>query len=95
MLTDAGSIPAASTNKQKCPVSRGVFVFGLERRVETAWTGSQNGRKPFCTTSEASRPKGERGISTLPADFLLRMRYNPFYSTMEARILDWLTVERP
>jgi len=34
--------------------------------------------------------KGERGVLKLPADWLLRMRYNPFYSVLETRTLDWV-----
>jgi len=32
---------------------------------------------------------GERGLLALPADWLLRMRYNPFYSVLEQRVLEW------
>jgi alpha-beta hydrolase superfamily lysophospholipase len=34
--------------------------------------------------------RGERGLLKLPADWLLRLRYNPFYDFMESRIVDWL-----
>jgi alpha-beta hydrolase superfamily lysophospholipase len=34
--------------------------------------------------------QGERGVLALPADWLLRIRYNPFYDFLEARLLDWL-----
>lgn len=34
--------------------------------------------------------RGERGLVSLPADWLLRQRYNPFYPYAEARVLDWL-----
>lgn len=34
--------------------------------------------------------KGERGLIKLPADWLLRLRYNPFYSYLEHRVQDWL-----
>ncbi|MGI9293925.1 MAG: alpha/beta hydrolase [Pseudomonadales bacterium] len=33
-------------------------------------------------------PRGERGILTVPIHMLMRLRYNPFYSYMEQRILD-------
>jgi hypothetical protein len=33
--------------------------------------------------------QGERGLLKLPADWLLRMRYNPFYDVIEKRTLDW------
>jgi alpha-beta hydrolase superfamily lysophospholipase len=33
--------------------------------------------------------RGERGLLSLPAPWLLRMRYNPFYEVVESRVLDW------
>ncbi len=35
--------------------------------------------------------KGERGLLKLSADWLLRMRYNPFYKVIETRVLEWFT----
>jgi len=34
--------------------------------------------------------RGERGLLKLPGDWLLRMRYNPFYEVLETRALEWL-----
>jgi alpha-beta hydrolase superfamily lysophospholipase len=34
--------------------------------------------------------QGERGLLTLPLDWLLRLRYNPFYDYLEARVLSWV-----
>ena len=34
--------------------------------------------------------QGERGVLTIPENFLLRLRHNPFYAYQEARILEWL-----
>ena len=34
--------------------------------------------------------KGERGLLRIPADWLLRLRYNPFHSYMQTRVLEWL-----
>jgi alpha-beta hydrolase superfamily lysophospholipase len=34
--------------------------------------------------------RGERGLLKIPEDWLLRMRYNPFYSYMEERVMDWV-----
>jgi pimeloyl-ACP methyl ester carboxylesterase len=34
--------------------------------------------------------KGERGLLSIPADWLLRMRYNPFYPYLESRVIGWL-----
>jgi alpha-beta hydrolase superfamily lysophospholipase len=34
--------------------------------------------------------KGERGLLKIPEEWLLRMRYNPFYSYLEERVLDWV-----
>ena len=34
--------------------------------------------------------RGERGLVRIPADWLLRQRYNPFYPYLEARVLQWL-----
>ncbi len=33
--------------------------------------------------------QGERGLLKLPGDWLLRMRYNPFYKVIEQRVLEW------
>ncbi|MGI9571005.1 MAG: alpha/beta hydrolase, partial [Desulfobulbia bacterium] len=33
--------------------------------------------------------KGERGVLKLPGDWLLRMRYNPFYKFLENRVTEW------
>ncbi len=37
---------------------------------------------------------GERGLVRIPADWLLRQRYNPFYPYLEARVLQWLDAGR-
>lgn len=34
--------------------------------------------------------QGERGLLKLPADWFLRLRYNPFYAYLEARVLAWI-----
>jgi alpha-beta hydrolase superfamily lysophospholipase len=34
--------------------------------------------------------KGERGLLKIPAEWLLRLRYNPFYTYMQTRVLEWL-----
>jgi pimeloyl-ACP methyl ester carboxylesterase len=34
--------------------------------------------------------KGERGLLSIPPVWLLRMRYNPFYSYLESRVIGWL-----
>lgn len=34
--------------------------------------------------------RGERGLMKLPSDWLLRLRYNPFYDYLEQRVLQWL-----
>jgi alpha-beta hydrolase superfamily lysophospholipase len=34
--------------------------------------------------------QGERGLLTLPLEWLLRLRYNPFYDYLEARVLAWV-----
>ena len=34
--------------------------------------------------------RGERNLLRFPADWLMRLRHNPFYDYQEARILDWL-----
>ncbi|GMW05280.1 MAG: alpha/beta fold hydrolase [Gammaproteobacteria bacterium] len=33
--------------------------------------------------------QGERGMFALPTDWLLRMRYNPFYDYLEKRVIEW------
>jgi len=38
--------------------------------------------------------KGERGLLKLPGDWLLRMRYNPFYEIVEQRVLEWFEAAR-
>jgi alpha-beta hydrolase superfamily lysophospholipase len=37
--------------------------------------------------------RGERGLMKLSSDWLLRLRYNPFYDFMEDKITDWVTYE--
>jgi alpha-beta hydrolase superfamily lysophospholipase len=34
--------------------------------------------------------RGERGLLGISSDWLLRLRYNPFYSVLEARMLEWV-----
>ena len=34
--------------------------------------------------------RGERGLLKISSDWLLRLRYNPFYSILEGRIIEWL-----
>ncbi len=34
--------------------------------------------------------KGERGLLKIPGEWLLRLRYNPFYTYMQTRVLKWL-----
>jgi alpha-beta hydrolase superfamily lysophospholipase len=34
--------------------------------------------------------RGERGVLKLPAQWLLRLRHNPFYDYQERRVLDWI-----
>jgi hypothetical protein len=38
--------------------------------------------------------QGERGLLKIPADWLLRLRYNPFYDYLEEQVLDWVTDAR-
>jgi hypothetical protein len=33
--------------------------------------------------------RGERGLLSLPSEWLLRLRYNPFYEVLERRVLEW------
>ena len=35
--------------------------------------------------------QGERDLLKLPPDWLLRLRYNPFYDYLERRVLEWVT----
>jgi hypothetical protein len=34
--------------------------------------------------------RGERGVLKVPAQWLLRLRHNPFYDYQERRVLDWI-----
>jgi alpha-beta hydrolase superfamily lysophospholipase len=34
--------------------------------------------------------QGERGLLTIPSDWMFRLRYNPFYDYLESRMLDWV-----
>jgi len=34
--------------------------------------------------------QGERGLLQIPADWLLRLRYNPFYDFMESHVIQWV-----
>jgi hypothetical protein len=33
--------------------------------------------------------QGERGVLKISGDFLLRLRYKPFYDYLEQRVLEW------
>ncbi len=35
--------------------------------------------------------QGERGLLKLSSDWLLRLKYNPFYDYLERRVLEWVT----
>jgi hypothetical protein len=34
--------------------------------------------------------QGERGLLRIPSDWMLRLRYNPFYDYLESRMLGWV-----
>jgi hypothetical protein len=34
--------------------------------------------------------RGERDLNKIPGEWLLRMRYNPFYDVLETRVIQWL-----
>jgi alpha-beta hydrolase superfamily lysophospholipase len=34
--------------------------------------------------------QGERGLLTIPSDWMFRLRYNPFYGYVESRLLQWI-----
>jgi len=34
--------------------------------------------------------QGERGLLKFPADWLLRLRHNPFYEFLETRVIEWM-----
>ncbi len=34
--------------------------------------------------------QGERGLLQFPADWLLRLRHNPFYDYLELRAIAWI-----
>ena len=38
--------------------------------------------------------QGERGLLQFPADWLLRLRHNPFYDFLETRVFEWLDGHR-
>ena len=38
--------------------------------------------------------QGERGLLKLPADWLLRLRHNPFYAYLERRVVEWVADPR-
>ena len=39
--------------------------------------------------------RGERDLNKIPGEWLLRMRYNPFYDVLEMRVLEWLNDHGP
>ncbi len=39
--------------------------------------------------------RGERGLIRMSSDWLLRIRYTPFYSVLEQRVLEWVGVVGP
>ena len=34
--------------------------------------------------------QGERGLLTIPSDWMFRLRYNPFDDYLENRMLEWV-----
>jgi alpha-beta hydrolase superfamily lysophospholipase len=54
---------------------------------------SADGDYPLSLGNPALR--GETGLLALPADWLLRMRYNPFYQVLEERVLAWFANHTP
>ena len=36
--------------------------------------------------------RGERDLNKIPGEWLLRMRYNPFYEVLEKRVLEWMDI---
>jgi len=34
--------------------------------------------------------RGEQGLLKIPAEWLLRLRYNPFYTYLQKRVLQWV-----
>ena len=34
--------------------------------------------------------QGERGLLQIPTDWMIRLRYNPFYDYLESRMLEWI-----
>jgi len=39
--------------------------------------------------------KGEKNLLRFPADWLLRLRHNPFYDYLETRVIGWLNKADP
>jgi hypothetical protein len=39
--------------------------------------------------------RGERGVLKIPAQWLLRLRHNPFYDYQERRVLEWIARATP
>lgn len=39
--------------------------------------------------------QGERGLLRVPENWLLRLRFNPFYSYLEDRTVDWVRALEP
>lgn len=42
-----------------------------------------------------SQIRGERGLLRIPSDWLMRIRYNPFYEVLESQLLEWLDTTEP
>jgi hypothetical protein len=43
----------------------------------------------------AAAARGEKGVLAVPIDQLMRMRYNPFFSFVEQRIVEWARAPIP
>jgi len=57
--------------------------------------GSENPEDPRRIYLGGIRLRGERDVMVLPADWLLRLRYNPFYEYQEQRLLKWIEAISP
>ena len=55
--------------------------------------GRLNRGDEFSVVLGAMAPRGERGVLTLPADFFLRARYNPFHRYQTEEMIRWLGTE--
>ena len=72
---------------------RGIYSLAhvaVPFRADDPWYGNGEINPPGVHSLGNLSPRGERGVTIVPAGHFLRMRYNPFHDYLEQRVLEFL-----